>query len=107
MSPKSTPSDKLLLKVSLLTIKNSLTRLKKDKLKSFSFNTTELFWLLTQEDANLKNTVDLVPEPDIKNLTDDNTLYTYHHYFNFYAFYLLSLKSENHWLIVIISKHVD
>lgn len=32
---------------------------------------TDLFWLLTLVDVSLRSTVDLVPEQDIKNLTDD------------------------------------
>jgi hypothetical protein len=84
MSLKSMLSDKPSQKELLLIIKNSLTRLKKDKSKNFFFNMTELFLLLIQEDANLKSTVDLVLEPDIKNLIDDPTcihiiIYTNHH----------------------------
>ena len=41
---------------------------------------TELYWLLIQEDANLRNTEVLELELDIKNLTDDclstSTLFT-------------------------------
>jgi hypothetical protein len=48
---------------------------KKDKLKNFFFNMTELSWLLIQEDANLKSTVVQVPEQDIKNLIDDYMFY--------------------------------
>jgi len=48
---------------------------KKDKLKNFFFNMTELSWLLIQEDVNLKSTVVQVPEQDIKNLIDDYMFY--------------------------------
>mgnify|MGYP000846047675 FL=1 len=71
MSLKFMPSDKPLPKVLSLITKNLLTKLKRDKLKSFFYNTTELSLSLIQEDANLKSTVVQVPEPDIKNLIDD------------------------------------
>ena len=42
-----------------------------DIMKSCCCNTIVLFWLPIQEDANPRNTEDLVLEPDTKNLTDD------------------------------------
>ena len=77
MSLKSMPLDKPLPKVLLLITKNSSTKLKRDKLRSFFCNMTELSSSLTQEDANPKSTVDQVLEPDIKNLTDDLYLNLY------------------------------
>ena len=71
MSLKSMLSDKPLPRVLLLITKNSSTKPKRDKLKNFFCNTTELSSSLTQEDANLKSTVVQVPEQDIKNLIDD------------------------------------
>ena len=71
MLHKSTPSDSPLPRESSPTTKNSSTRLKKDKSKSSFFNTTDLSWSLTQEDANLRSTVVPAQEPDTKNLTDD------------------------------------
>ena len=40
-------------------------------IQSCCFNTTDLFWLLILVVASPRNTEVLVPEPDIKNLTDD------------------------------------
>ena len=40
-------------------------------IQSCCSSTTDLFWLLIPEDASPRNTEDLVPEPDTKNLTDD------------------------------------
>ena len=71
MSHKSTQSDNPLPKELLLTIKNSSTKHKKDKLKSFFFSTTDHSWQPIQEDVNLKSMEDQAPDPDIKNLTDD------------------------------------
>lgn len=80
MSLKSTPSDRQSPKELLLTTKNSSTKHKKDKSKSFFFNMTDLFWSLTQEDANPKSTVVQAPDPDTKNLTDDWSFINYLHY---------------------------
>lgn len=69
---KSMLSDKPSPKELSLTIKNSLTKLKKDKSRSSCFNMTEPSWSLTQEDANQRSTVVQVPELDTKNLIDDS-----------------------------------
>ena len=40
-------------------------------IQNFFCNMTDPFWLLTPEDASLRSTEVLEPEPDIKNLTDE------------------------------------
>jgi hypothetical protein len=67
-------SDKHSLKELLLITKSMSTKLKRDKLKNYFSNMIDPFWLLTQEDANLRNTEALVQEQDIKNLIDDGYL---------------------------------
>jgi hypothetical protein len=98
---KSMPSDKPSPRVSLLTIKNSSMRHKKDKSRSFFFNMTELSWSLTQEDANPKSTVDQVLEPDIKNLTDDCSFINYLHIF--FIFLIFTFLCLLYFVIVIKS----
>ncbi len=87
---KSMPSDNPSQRELLLTTKNLSTKHKKDKSKNFFFNTTELSWSLTQEDASPRNMVDQVPEPDIKNLTDDcSFIKLSSYYYLLYTIYLL------------------
>merc|ERR1711966_191149 len=44
----------------------------KEKLKISYYNTTELYSLPTQEDVNQRNSEDVEPELDNKNLIDDH-----------------------------------
>ena len=63
-------SDKLFLRQSSPTTKNSRTSNPREKLRKFFFNTTEPSSSLIQEDLNQRNTAVLVPDPENKNHTD-------------------------------------
>ena len=63
--------DKLLLKESLLTIKNTLMKSAKEKLNHFYSHMIEVCLLLIQEDANLRNTEEMVLDQENKRVTDE------------------------------------
>jgi len=71
------PLDRPLQKELSPIIKNMSIKLRKDRLRKHSSNTTELFWLLIQEDVSPKNMEDLVLELEFKNLIDDLNLFNF------------------------------
>ena len=71
MYHKFTPLDRPFLRALLLTIKSMSTKHKKEKSKSFYFNTTVPSWSLTPEGASPRSTEDQEPEPDTRNPIDD------------------------------------
>lgn len=56
----------------MLTIKNTLMKLKREKSKIYYYNMIEHFWLLIQEDASQENLVVRVLEPEDKRVIDEN-----------------------------------
>lgn len=67
--PKSTPSDKPLLRVWLPTTKSSSMNNPRTSWRRPSSPTTELCWLLTLDNQSQRSLVVVVPEPDSKNPT--------------------------------------
>ncbi len=68
---KSTLSDKQSPRLSSPTTRSTMTSSQRETLRKYSFNTTRPSLSQTPEDASPRNSVERVPDPDSRSLTDE------------------------------------